>query len=104
MKKKAILMALSDKLKDNALIIVDEFNLEPKTKKMNEALTNLKISGSVLLAAAKKSANLKRASANLKKIGLIQADSLNLEEVLKSKYLVLDLASVAIIEKTFKIK
>lgn len=105
MRKKAILMALSDKVRENSLIIVDDFNtVEPKTKEMVKALGNLKIDGSVLLTAGKKSANLKRASANLKKVELIQADSLNLEEVLKSKYMVVDAASLPIIEKTFKIK
>lgn len=103
MKRKALLMALSDKIASAQVIIVDELNLSaPKTKVMLDAMKNLKIEGgSVLMGMAKKTEAVSRASANIQKFILTQADSLNIEDVLGAKYLVLDKASLPVIEKTF---
>lgn len=103
-KQKALLMALSEKAKNEQLVVIDDMSLKtPKTKEMVVAMKALKISGrSVLMAMAKKSDEVKRSAANIQKLVVISADSLNLEDILKAKYLVIDQASLPVIEKTFK--
>jgi len=105
MKKKALLMALSDKAQSDLLIIVDTLVLpKSKTKELVLGLANLKLTNkSVLLTVAGKSDSTVRASKNLKKIEVIRADSLNIEDVLKRQYLVLEKDSLPVIEKTYKV-
>lgn len=103
-KTKALLMALSEKAKNEQLVVIDDMSLKtPKTKEMVSAMKALKISGRpVLMAMAKKSDEVKRSAANIQRLVVISADSLNLEDILKAKYLVIDQASLPVIEKTFK--
>jgi len=103
-KQKALLMALSEKAKNEQLVIIDDIAMKtPKTKEMVAAMKALKVSGrQVLMAMAKKSDEVKRSAANIQKLTVISADSLNLEDVLKAKYLVIDQASLPVIEKTLK--
>lgn len=101
-KRKALLMSLSDKLSDNKIIIVDSLALStPKTKELANGLSKLKIDRSALITTAEANQGLVRASQNLKKIAVIRANSLNILDVISHKHLVLDKASLDVIEKTF---
>lgn len=102
MKKKALLMALSDKLASNQILIVDSLALnDAKTKSVVSALKNLKLTKSVLFAHAEANESLKRASANLKKVNISRADSLNIKDVVKYHTLVIEKSSLPVIDKTF---
>lgn len=125
-KRKALLMCLSDKAANERIILVDNLELgEAKTKKFFQILLNLKLREkknklakktespeakkakvskklkTVLLVLPKKEEKLYRAGRNLKALGIIQADSLNVLDVLKHKYLLMPVDSLAKIEKTF---
>jgi large subunit ribosomal protein L4 len=51
MKRKALFMVLSEKIKDGSLIIVDSFDInEIKTKEFKKILDSLQLKGSILIA------------------------------------------------------
>lgn len=102
-KRKALFMTLTDKVQDNKLIVVDSFALKgSKTKDLAQVLKKLNITSSALLATAGKNDELVHASGNLKKVEAIRANSLNVVDVLKHGYLVIEKDSLPVIEETYK--
>jgi len=105
MKRKALFMTLTDKVKENNLIVVDKLQLtEIKTKKLAEIISKLPIKGkkSLLLAMAVKDDNIIKSAKNLPKLKTILADSLNIVDILKYNYLVIDKQGVKKIVETYK--
>ena len=111
-RRKALLMALSSKVKDKELVILDKLELkEPKTKLMAEIVSKLflprgkagkKTPKSILIATPKKNENIIRANRNLPYTKTIAADSLNTIDLLSFKYLFLDKEAIKVIEKTYE--
>ena len=95
MKRKALLMSLSGKAKDNEIIVLDELKIdEPKTKLAAKILDDLaKIKKDVrkgaLVLMAEKNENAIRAIRNIPKLETIGSKSLNIVDVLKYKYLIM---------------
>ncbi len=103
MKQKALALALSGKLADKELFLVESLALkEAKTKLMSEALKKLKIRGSALIGFSEKEKESKRASRNLPKVSNIDAKNLNVFDVLNSKHLVLSEEGVKVLENKYK--
>jgi len=119
MRRKALLMVLSGKVRDNEMIILDNLKIEqPKTKLMADILkkfhpksdhtkdekpkVEIDLGRGALIAMAAKDENIIRASRNIPKILTIGAANLNVVDLLNYKYLVLPKESVGVIEKTFK--
>lgn len=112
-KQKALFMALSSKVRDKQLIILDHISLdEIKTKKMKDVFDKISaiLSGykkdkkkrdAILLVQPDSNKDLVRAARNLPFLETTRADSLNVIDVLESKYLVLLKDSVPVIEKTY---
>jgi large subunit ribosomal protein L4 len=110
MKRKALLVALSQKARDNEILILDDLKLKtPKTKEAAGILKSLSAIKDFEKLAAKKEnkalillkeikEDLKRAFRNLPGILLDETRNLNLLNVLKYKYLIFSKESV----KTFK--
>lgn len=90
MARKAFLIALSAKAKDNEILIFDEIKLSaPKTKEIAKVLKNfLKIKNG-LLVLDKKEKIIKRAAGNLANLDIINIDNLNILNILKYQYLIL---------------
>jgi len=108
MKRKAIFMVLSGKLKNNLLILLDDLKIErSKTKLMGEALNNLKKKvkhfkeGSVLVALPKVDKNIVLAARNLPKTETILAKDLNVLDLLSFKYLILTKEAIKQIKEAF---
>lgn len=93
--------ALSYKVKENALTIVEDFSFEnPKTKEFKTILSNLKLDGNkVLFVIGEKNDNIYLSSRNLQKAKVITADSVNTYDVLHANNLVIAKSAVEIIEK-----
>lgn len=91
-KNKALRMVLSDKAREEKLILLDKLELaEPKTKKIMEIFAKLPCKNKKsLLSLAKKDEKIVKAAQNLEKIRLCAADSLNVVDLLKNEYFVLD--------------
>ena len=115
MKRRALFMALSSKVGDRELLVLDALNFEtPKTKIAANTLKVLsaKLDGyreskkkrdSILLVTPGQDKNIIRAVNNLPFIEMLSADSLNIRDVLAKKYTILLKDAVPVIEKTFRL-
>jgi large subunit ribosomal protein L4 len=108
MRRKALFMVLSQKVKDGIVFVLDELKLEkPKTKLMKEIIENLKSKienfkeGSILIALPKMEKNIILAARNLEKVATMQAKDLNCLDLLNYKYLILPKEAIEIIKETF---
>lgn len=103
MRKAALFMALSDKAKNNLLVVLDEMALEkPKTKLMVNILNNLPSKNeSALIVLPRMDKNLISASRNIPGKAPVQAKDLNCLDVLSFKYLILPKESIKVIKETF---
>lgn len=103
MRKKALFMALSDRAKNNGIIVLDSLKLEnPKTKLMAEVLRKLPSKEqSVLIALPSMDKILIRAGKNINRTEIMQARDLNCLDVLSFKYLIMPKESIKVIKETF---
>jgi len=101
LKKLARKSALSYKLKDNVLTVVEDFSFEnPKTKNFSEFLKNFQLTGKkTLLVINKKDENLLLSSRNLKRVKVMMASDLNTYEILDANQLLIMESSLSEIEK-----
>ena len=96
----ALKSALSSKLKDKELVIVDSLNMDTaKTKAFNEVLKNLKIDGKVLVVFDEMNENLILASSNNRKVAVMAANEINVLDLVAANYLLIDESSVKKIEE-----
>ena len=94
----ALKMALSSKLKENNLVVLDEFRLdEIKTKDVKAVLATLHLN-SVLIVTDKKDEKLELSSRNIPQVKVLRCEGLNVYDILKYKTLVLLDASLRGIE------
>lgn len=102
MKQAAIRQALSAKLRDQELTVVDAFNLsDHKTKRVLEMLAHLDTGLNVLLVSGRPVTELKRGSRNLKEAVATTAGSLNAYTLLKHHHIVMDQEAVRMVEEVF---
>jgi len=103
MRRKALLMVLSEKAKSNQLIILDKIELEKgKTKEMASSLSKLPCKDQrVLIALPNYDKKTVLAARNIKKTSIEDARNLNVLDLLNSKYLLITKDSIPTIEKTF---
>ena len=114
MKRKAMFMVLSDKMKNNALLVLDKIELpEFKTKKVKEMISALENnllgadSGkesnkkSLLIVNDQKDEKVKYSARNLPGVKVIHVDNINILDLLKYKYLVATSNSIRTIEERF---
>ncbi len=103
MKTKALFMVLSDKVKHDKLVVVDNLEIkEGKTKTLKEVMKKLPTSTNPsLFATAKKITHLNNAAKNAPELGVIAADSLNVVDIMKYDYLVIDQAGLEKIKTVF---
>jgi large subunit ribosomal protein L4 len=103
MRRKALLMVLSQKAKDNRLVVLESIESEnAKTKQMAKSLSNLPCKNqSTLIALPKYDKKIFLASRNIKKTTIDDARNLNVLDLLNSKYLLITKDSIKTIEDTF---
>jgi len=103
MKKKALFMVLSEKAKNNLLVVLDKLEMaDSKTKAMASLIKKLPAGETSRLVLYSDGANkVFLATRNIKKTGVSQARNLNITDLLKYKYLLLDKDSIKEIEQTF---
>ena len=101
LKRLARKSALSYKLKDNHLTILEDFTFEtPKTKNFTELLKNFQLTGKkTLLVIAKAEENVLLSSRNLKRVKVVNAADLNTYEILDATQLLITAGSIREIEK-----
>lgn len=101
-RQKALFMALSSKVKDGKLVVIDSVVLDQlKTKKMKEVLDKISPQKKDSVLLIQPDAKLVRAIRNLPFAKALRADSLNVVDILKKKYLILLKEAIPVIEKTY---
>ncbi len=102
MKKKAFMMALSDKVANERLVLVEELVAkEGKTKQITGVLSKLPVKGKVALVNTAKDLLLARSVKNLQKTSLFGTNNISLNDVLRADYLVLTPDVVEKFEATY---
>ncbi|TSC94363.1 MAG: large subunit ribosomal protein L4 [Parcubacteria group bacterium Licking1014_1] len=113
MRRKALFMVLSQKAKNNQLVVLDELSSESpafakatagkaKTKEMAKMLGRLLCKGQTLLFALPEyDKNIYLSARNIKKTEIQEARNLNVLDLLNYKYLLLTKESIKTIEETF---
>jgi large subunit ribosomal protein L4 len=97
-RKLALRMALSSKLQEKALVILDQFDLEEiKTKTFVGALKALKLK-SALIVTETQNDRLERSSRNVPAVKVLRSEGLNVYDVLKYDILVLLQPAIKTIE------
>jgi large subunit ribosomal protein L4 len=94
-KKAALKAALSRKLRDKLLMVVDAFELEqPKTKLLADRIAALGVDGKVLLVDSAENVNLHLASRNHPKLQMADPLHVNVYDVVNNRYIVITQASL----------
>ncbi len=97
-RKLALKMALSSKLREKNLLVLDEFDLEQvKTKEFVKVMSVLNMKNA-LIVTAKKNEPLELASRNVPAIKVLKSEGLNVYDILKYKNLILLESSINDIE------
>ena len=96
----ALKSALSAKLAEKAVVVVDSLELKSaKTKDAIKMLETLKLNGKVLFVSAHDAEMLYLASRNLGNVAVIMADELNVYDIVNADVVVFDEDSVKYIEE-----
>ena len=96
----ALKSALSYKVIESELIVVDNFNLETnKTKEALKALENLKASKKVLLVVDELTDNIILATRNIKEVVLLEASEINTYDVIAADNMIITEKAVKQIEE-----
>lgn len=94
-KKAALKAALSRKLRDKKLMVVDRFDLDqPKTKLLADRISALGVDGKVLLVDFAENVNLHLASRNNPKLQMSDPLKVNVYDVVNNRYIVITQASL----------
>ncbi len=109
-RRKALFMVLSQKIRDKEFFALDEFKFEkPNTKEAVRIINNQPLmpkdsntkKKSVLIALSEIDKNTILSTKNIPKITTIQAKDLNCLDLLNNKYLIITKQGVETIKKTF---
>ena len=101
-KEVALFSALSQKIRDDEVIFIDDIKVsEAKTKEMAAFLKAFNLEKSVLLVMDSSDEMVIRASANLKKVSTIAAAQINTYDVVKNAKIVMSKQAVQQIEEVY---
>jgi large subunit ribosomal protein L4 len=99
MRRLALRSALSVKVRDGRLILLDKLEMPvPKTKQMLSTLRGLLGDSSALILLPESDANVERSVSNLPGAKTLRAQYLNLVDIFGHEYLVMPLPAVKVIE------
>ena len=102
LKKLALKSALSAKVADKELIVVDEFKFkEPKTKEMVKVLENIKADKKALIVMDEKDDNVVRSASNIPGVRTALVSTMNVYEIVNHYTLVLTKAAAKKIEEVY---
>jgi len=98
----AMKSALSSKVLDSSIIVVDNLNFdEPKTKLMIETLNVLRAGNKTLVVTADGDTNVYKSARNIPGVKSIKADFINVFDILKYGTLLMTKDAVARVEEVF---
>jgi large subunit ribosomal protein L4 len=101
-KRLAMKSALSSKVVDEDIIVIDELNMTaPKTKDMVNILNNLKIGKKALVVMGEKNENIIRSASNIPGISTTLATTLNVYDILNHEKFVVTKEALHKIEEVY---
>ena len=96
----AIKSALSSKVLDNEIIVLDQLTMErPKTKEFATILNNLKVDRKALVVAADYDDNIALSARNIPGVKFVAAEGINVYDVLAHDKLIMTKEAVAKVEE-----
>ena len=99
----ALKHALSAKVQDAALIVVEDAKLaDPKTKALKDSFGKLGVTSALIIAGAEVDVNFGRAARNIPNIDVLPVQGINVYDILRREKLVLTRAAVDALEARFK--
>ena len=102
MKRKALLMVLSEKAREKNILIFNNLKVKGKTKEVVDILSKLKIgTSSCLIVLPEHDALFVKATNNIQKVSVMTAKDLNALDLMSFKYIVLNNDSIKKIKETF---
>jgi large subunit ribosomal protein L4 len=88
-KRAALAAALSSKVNDNRMVLLDKLELAgPRTKQMAELLKALGVTESALVLITAENKNVALASRNIPSIKVLRMENINVYDLLKYRYLI----------------
>ncbi len=101
-KEVALFSALSQKVRDNEVVFIDEIKVAaPKTKEMVAFLNAFKMEKSVLLVMDNSDEAVLKASSNIAEITTLPVEQLNTYDVVKNAKIVISKKAVEMIEEVY---
>lgn len=98
-KRLAMKSALSSKVVDNSLIVLDEINLEaPKTRTMAEMLKSLEAQ-KALIVVPEKDENVYKSARNIEGVAILPVNNLNVYDILKYDKFIITRDAVSKVEE-----
>ncbi len=89
LKKLALSSALSTRMREGKVIIIDGVDIKkPSTKEFSQSLKNIKVSGSLSLVWVGDDENLIKSARNIPEVNLVNVKSLGAYDVMKTKNIV----------------
>jgi len=89
LKKVALSSALSTRMKEGRIIIIDGIDIKkPSTKYFSQSLKKIKVSGSLSLVWVGENENLIKSARNIPEVNLVNVKSLGAYDVIKNKNIV----------------
>ena len=99
----AIRSALTEKVKNKELVVVDSLNIDSlKTKDIKNLIVNLKLVGKVLFITNEDAENLYLATRNLGYAAALMASEINVYDIVNADTIVIEEAAVKYIEEVLK--
>ncbi len=98
--------AFSLKAQNNAIVVIEDFDLEtPRTKSMVEMANNLKLANKkLLLVLSNQNKNVYLSARNLSNVNIVTASDINTYKILDCASLILTESSIVAIDNSFKAK
>ncbi len=101
-KRLALRSALSAKVADGEIIVLDELNFDaPKTKEMAETLKNINAAKKALIVTAEKNDNVVRSAANIPGVRTVLASNMNVYEIVNHTSFIVTKEAVKKIEEVY---
>ena len=102
LRRLAMLSALSSKVKENEIIVLDQLTMsEPKTKEMIKVLGNVNAGRKALIVMAEKDENVIRSAANIPGVRTALVSTMNVYEIINHTNFIVTKEAVKKIEEVY---
>ncbi|NLD11753.1 MAG: 50S ribosomal protein L4 [Clostridiales bacterium] len=101
-KRLAMKSALSAKVQDNEIIVLDDLKMDaPKTKAMVETLANVKAAKKALIVTAEKDENVVKSASNIPGVRTVLVNTMNVYEIVNHTSFIVTKEAVKKIEEVY---